>query len=108
MSPAIFRIPKQSYPCGSDRICMISRRQRRTTTVKRCANARMKALGSGSDYTAFIDHLGIASLNLGYGDEDDGGIYHSVYDDFYWFTHFSDTDFVYGRALSQTIGTAVM
>ena len=69
---------------------------------------RMKPLGSGSDYTAFIDHLGIASLNLSYGDEDDGGIYHSIYDDFYWFTHFSDTDFVYGRALSQTIGTAVM
>ena len=76
--------------------------------VRQRADARMSALGSGSDYTAFIDHLGIASLNLGYGDEDDGGIYHSVYDDFYWFTHFSDTDFVYGRALSQTIGTAVM
>ena len=69
---------------------------------------RMDALGSGTDYTAFIDHLGVASLNLGYGGEDDGGIYHSIYDDFYWYTHFSDTDFVYGVALSQTIGTAVM
>jgi N-acetylated-alpha-linked acidic dipeptidase len=66
------------------------------------------ALGSGSDYTSFLDYLGIASLNLGYGGEDDGGIYHSIYDDFYWFTHFSDTDFVYGRALSQTVGTAVI
>ena len=55
-----------------------------------------------------MDHLGIASINLGYGGEDRGGIYHSAYDDFYWFTHFSDTDFVYGRALSQTVGTAVM
>jgi N-acetylated-alpha-linked acidic dipeptidase len=45
---------------------------------------------------------------LGFGGEDEGGIYHSVYDDFYWYTHFSDTDFAYGRALSQTIGTAVM
>ena len=52
--------------------------------------------------------LGIASLNLGYGGEDGGGIYHSIYDDFYWYTHFSDTDFLYGRALSQTIGIAVM
>jgi len=69
---------------------------------------RIGALGSGSDYTAFIDHAGIASLNLGFGGEDDGGIYHSIYDDFYWFTHFSDTDFVYGRALAQTAGTAVM
>ena len=66
------------------------------------------ALGSGSDYTAFIDYLGIASLDLGYGGEDGGGIYHSIYDDFYWFTHFADTDFAYGRALSQTAGTAVL
>jgi N-acetylated-alpha-linked acidic dipeptidase len=72
------------------------------------ADLRLEALGSGTDYTAFIDHLGIASLNLAYGGEDEGGIYHSIYDSFYWFTHFSDTDFVYGRALSQTVGTAVM
>jgi N-acetylated-alpha-linked acidic dipeptidase len=69
---------------------------------------RMSALGSGSDYTVFIDHLGVASLNLAYGGEDGGGIYHSIYDDFYWFTHFSDKDFVYGRALAQTAGVAVM
>jgi len=69
---------------------------------------RIGALGSGSDYTAFIDHLGVASLNIGYGGEDDGGIYHSIYDDFYWFTHFSDVDFVYGRALAQTVGTMVL
>jgi len=50
----------------------------------------------------------VASLNIGFGGEDGGGIYHSIYDDFYWFTHFSDTDFVYGRALAQTGGTAVM
>jgi len=69
---------------------------------------RIGALGSGSDYTVFIDHLGVASLNLGYGGEDGGGIYHSIYDDFYWYTHFSDTDFVYGRALAQTAGEAVL
>ena len=69
---------------------------------------RIGALGSGSDYGAFVDHLGIASLDLGYGGEDGGGIYHSIYDDFYWYTHFSDTSFVYGRALAQTAGTAVM
>ena len=47
-------------------------------------------------------------MNLCFEGEDDGGIYHSIYDDFYWYTHFSDTDFVYGRALAQTIGTAVL
>ncbi|MFL5489186.1 MAG: transferrin receptor-like dimerization domain-containing protein [Gemmatimonadaceae bacterium] len=69
---------------------------------------RIGALGSGSDYSPFIDHLGIASLNLGYGGEDDGGIYHSIYDDFYWFTHFSDTAFVYERALAQAAGISVL
>ena len=69
---------------------------------------RIPALGSGSDFTVFLDHLGIASVDLGYGGEDDGGQYHSIYDDFYWYTHFSDTDFNYGRALAQTAGTMVM
>ncbi len=69
---------------------------------------RIDALGSGSDYSPFLQHLGVPALNLGYGGEDNGGIYHSVYDDFYWYTHFSDTAFVYGRALAQTAGTAVM
>jgi N-acetylated-alpha-linked acidic dipeptidase len=69
---------------------------------------RLDPLGSGSDFTPFLQHLGIASLNLGFGGEDGGGIYHSIYDDFYWYTHFSDTSFVYGRALAQTVGTAVL
>jgi N-acetylated-alpha-linked acidic dipeptidase len=74
----------------------------------RSRDLRIAALGSGSDYTAFLDHLGIASVNMGFGGEDQGGIYHSIYDDFYWYTHFADTDFVYGRALAQTAGTSVM
>jgi N-acetylated-alpha-linked acidic dipeptidase len=69
---------------------------------------RIEALGSGTDFTAFLDHLGVATVDLGYGGEDDAGIYHSIYDDFYWYTHFSDTDFVYGRALAQTVGTSVI
>ena len=72
------------------------------------ADLRIDALGSGTDFTAFLDHLGVPSLNLAFEGEDQGGIYHSIYDDFYWYTHFSDVDFAYGRALSQTIGTAVM
>ena len=76
--------------------------------IRQRTDLRIGALGSGSDYTAFIDHAGIASFNLGYGGEDGGGIYHSIYDDFYWYTHFSDTDFSYGRVLAQTVGTAVI
>jgi N-acetylated-alpha-linked acidic dipeptidase len=76
--------------------------------VRQRSDLRIQALGSGSDYTAFLDHAGIASLNIGFSGEDEGGIYHSIYDDFYWYTHFSDTDFVYGRALAQAGGTAVL
>jgi N-acetylated-alpha-linked acidic dipeptidase len=71
-------------------------------------DSRMGALGSGTDYTAFVDHLGIAGLNLGFEGETPQGIYHSIYDDFYWYTHFSDSEFVFGRALAQTVGTTVL
>jgi N-acetylated-alpha-linked acidic dipeptidase len=76
--------------------------------LRQRADLRIGALGSGTDFTGFLDHLGIASLDLAYGGEDEQGIYHSIYDDFYWYTHFSDGDFVYGRALAQTVGTSVM
>src|SRR6516165_4708616 len=69
---------------------------------------RLDMLGGGSDHAPFINFAGIASLGIGYSGEDHGGIYHSIYDDFYWYTHFSDYDFVYGRALAQTGGTAMM
>jgi N-acetylated-alpha-linked acidic dipeptidase len=72
------------------------------------ADFRIGALGSGSDYTPFIQHAGIASINLGFGDEDQDGIYHSIYDDFYFYTRYLDTDFAYGRALAETVGTAVI
>ncbi|MFL6439561.1 MAG: transferrin receptor-like dimerization domain-containing protein [Terriglobales bacterium] len=72
------------------------------------ADLRIDPLGSGTDFTTFLDHLGVASLNVSYAGEDHEGIYHSIYDDFYWYTHFSDKDFVYSRALSQTIGSMVM
>jgi len=76
--------------------------------IRQRPDLRIGALGSGSDYTVFLDHLGVASLNLAFDGEGGGGIYHSIYDDFYWYTHFSDTDFSYGRALAQTVGTSVM
>ncbi|MES2306892.1 MAG: transferrin receptor-like dimerization domain-containing protein [Gemmatimonadota bacterium] len=72
------------------------------------ADLRVGALGSGSDFSPFLQHVGIPTLNIGFGGEDDGGIYHSIYDSFYWYTHFSDTAFVYGKALAQTAGTMVM
>jgi N-acetylated-alpha-linked acidic dipeptidase len=72
------------------------------------ADLRIGALGSGSDYSPFLQHAGIASLNLSFDDDNEDGIYHSIYDDFYFFTRFLDGDFVYGRTLAQTVGTAVI
>jgi N-acetylated-alpha-linked acidic dipeptidase len=68
----------------------------------------LEALGDGSDFTAFQDFAGISTLSVEFGGEQDGTQYHSIYDDFYWYSHFVDTDFVYGRALAETVGSAVM
>jgi N-acetylated-alpha-linked acidic dipeptidase len=76
--------------------------------IRKRATLRVEALGDGSDYTAFQDHAGISSLDIGFGGEDEGTQYHSIYDDFYWYTHFADTDFAYGRVLAQTAGTTMM
>ena len=72
------------------------------------ADLRIGALGSGSDYTPFIQHLGIAALNTGFGGEGGGGVYHSIYDSFAWYTRFSDGTFEFGQGLSRYNGTLVM
>ena len=65
---------------------------------------RINALGSGSDYTPFLQHLGVASLNVSYGGENGGGSYHSQYDSFDYYTRFGDPDFHYGVTLAKTTG----
>ena len=92
-----------------DRALSQAKTDEEKSTIERRRYIPIEALGSGSDYTAFLDHLTIASLNMSFGgDAPDSGVYHSVYDTFYWYTHFSDTDFEYGAALSRTIGTAIL
>ena len=67
------------------------------------------ALGAGSDYTAFLHHVGVASVDIGYGGEDkDEGIYHSIYDSSDHYARFGDPGFVYGVALAQTVGHVVL
>ena len=66
------------------------------------------SLGSGSDYTPFIQHLGIAALNIGYGGEGEGGSYHSIYDSFDYYTRFIDPGFTYGVTFAQTTGRATL
>ena len=73
------------------------------------ADLRIAALGSGSDYSAFLQHNGVPSLNISFGGLDaSDGVYHSIYDDYYHFTKFLDTDFAYGRALAQLAGTTTI
>ena len=69
---------------------------------------KLGAMGSGSDYSSFIQHAGIPALNLGYGGEGSGGEYHSIYDSYYDFTKFKDPGFQYGVALAETAGHAVL
>jgi len=69
---------------------------------------RIAALGAGSDYSPYIQHLGIPSMNVGFGGEGEGGEYHSIYDSFDHFTRFKDPNFAYGIALAQTMGRAAL
>lgn len=69
----------------------------------------LDALGSGSDYSAYLQHLGLPALDLGYGGEDEsGGVYHSLYDSFHHVTTFDDPGLKYGAALSKTAGRIVL
>ena len=68
----------------------------------------LEAMGSGSDYSSFIQHIGIPSLNMGYGGEDSGGEYHSIYDSYSLYEKFKDPGFQYGVALAETAGHAVL
>jgi N-acetylated-alpha-linked acidic dipeptidase len=70
------------------------------------AEERIGALGSGSDYTPFLQHLGVPSTDMGFNG--DYGVYHSAYDSFYWMDHFGDPGFTYHVAAAQLWGTLAM
>lgn len=69
---------------------------------------RINALGSGSDYSSFLQHLGVPTLNLGFGGEADGGEYHSIYDSYDNYVRFKDPGFIYGATLAKTAGRSVL
>jgi N-acetylated-alpha-linked acidic dipeptidase len=66
----------------------------------------LSALGAGSDFCPFLDHAGIPSMDVGFGG--DYGVYHALYDDFYWMKHFGDPTFEYHAALARIIGTIAL
>jgi N-acetylated-alpha-linked acidic dipeptidase len=80
----------------------------RRKEAKELSGLRLSPLGSGSDYTPFLQHLGVPSLNLGFGGEDDGGSYHSIYDSIAHYERFGDPSYEYGIALAKVAGRAVL
>ncbi|HYK80109.1 MAG TPA: transferrin receptor-like dimerization domain-containing protein [Micropepsaceae bacterium] len=69
----------------------------------------IEALGSGSDYSSFLQHLGLAALNVGFGGEGQvGGVYHSAYDTYEYYSRFGDPGFVYAGALAKTAGRMIL
>lgn len=100
------------------RVSVFERRKARAITSAKNASDKKEAMaktvlnlgamGSGSDYSSFIQHLGIPSLDLGYGGEDEGGEYHSIYDSYDNYRRFKDPGFEYGVALSKTAGRAAL
>ena len=82
----------------------------RSAKAKILGNRYMKisALGAGSDYSPFFQHLGIPSANIGFGGEGSGGEYHSIYDSYDHFTRFKDPGYQYGTALAKTAGRAML
>lgn len=99
-------------------VSILARRQ--AADVLRAATTRQKkeklsrqgininAMGSGSDYSSFLQHLGVPSLDFGFSGEDAGGEYHSIYDSYDDYVRFKDPTFSYGVALSKTAGHTVL
>ena len=95
-------------------VSVYERLKARQATNEKTAKSKLEALnkkgftlgamGSGSDYSSFIQHLGIPALNMGYGGEDPGGEYHSIFDSYDDYRRFKDSSFEYGVALAKTAG----
>jgi N-acetylated-alpha-linked acidic dipeptidase len=82
--------------------------RRTAEQLLRGADLPLEALGSGSDFTPFLQHAGIASLNLGFGNDEPSGVYHSIYDSYDHYIRFNDPDLRYGVALAQVAGRAML
>lgn len=78
------------------------------TEARERKDLRIYPMGSGSDYTPFLQHLGIASANLGFGGEAEDGSYHTLYDTYEHYTRFRDPGLVYGATLARVTARATL
>ncbi|WP_031425385.1 transferrin receptor-like dimerization domain-containing protein [Flavimarina sp. Hel_I_48] len=90
------------------KVSVAARKKAESEVAGKNGDFKLSALGSGSDYTPFIQHTGIPSLNLGFGGEDEGGEYHTIYDTYTHFKRFKDPEFAYGVALAKVAGTITL
>src|SRR5271169_2692798 len=78
----------------------------RTPAAQTKGDVPVGDLGSGSDYTAFLQHLGVPSTDI--SSSGSYGVYHSAFDDFAWFKKFADPDFVYEQEMARILGLEVL
>lgn len=102
------KLGKSVWEAARERRLEQSRGEKQKKEIAERKDLRIGAMGSGSDYTPFIQHLGVSSLNSGFGGDGGGGIYHSIYDDYDWYSRFGDPDYEFEKTLSQFNGTLVM
>ena len=102
--------PEKKVPVGERLRAheIVAARPENRKDLRERTDFRIYAMGSGSDYSPFLQHLGIASLDLRYANEERAGSYHSVYDSFDNYTRFLDPGFEYGIMLAKTSGRAVL
>ena len=86
---------------------MLSSNPETRARAEKSSHYYLSALGSGSDYSGFFQHLGIASMNIGYGGEYGGGSYHTNYDSYHYYTTFRDPGLHYTKALGSVTGRVV-
>ncbi len=77
-------------------------------TARDRADLRINPMGSGSDYTPFLQHLGIASAHVNFGGEANDGSYHTLYDTYEHYTTFQDPGLMYGTTLAKVTGRAAL
>jgi N-acetylated-alpha-linked acidic dipeptidase len=95
------------YERGQARMLVVGTSEQKKNAMEK-KEFRISPLGSGSDYSPFLQHIGISSLNLSFGGESEDGAYHSIYDSYDHYIRFGDPGFKYGVVLSEIGGHAMI
>src|SRR3954451_19154168 len=113
LTPFVHELAQSIQPTGAtkslyDGWLEHSREQGKTPDGQIWKAPPVGALGSGSDYTAFLDHVGIAAMDMGLNGRGGDGSYHSTYDNPTWFKKYIDPDFTFSVLAAQVTGVALL